>query len=106
MQPHERGLEAQGGLRRGWLGDALIVGVVGLACGRVGGAGSVLVEDRRVVSGVLAAVKAGLPRDVERALERVVECPQSDLVAGADGAWGAEEVRAGPALLVGDDRPQ
>src|SRR4051794_2841985 len=106
MQPHERGLKAQWGLRRCWLGDALIVRVLGRACRRVGGAGSVLVEDRRGVRGVLATVKAGLPRDVERALQRVVQRPQSDLVAGADGAWGAEEVRAGPALLVCDDRPQ
>ena len=49
-----------------------------------------------MLSRVLATVKAGLPRDVERALQRVVQCPQSDLVAGTDRACGAPDEPPAP----------
>ena len=50
--------------------------------------------------------EAGLPGRVEGGAERVVERAQPDLVAGGDLLAGANETRAGSALLGVDDRPQ
>jgi hypothetical protein len=46
------------------------------------------------------------PWRVEGAPERVVERAQADLVACPQRAAGADQVCAGAALLVGDDRAQ
>ena len=98
MQPDRRLLEAQRAgqcrvarrrARRGRRGR--------LALGR---------RRRRRVRWCPAALEAGAPGRVERAAQRVVERAQPDLVARLHRASRADQMRAGAALLGGDDRAQ
>jgi hypothetical protein len=53
-----------------------------------------------------AGLESRPPGRVECALQRVVERTETDLIARTQGAAGPDEVGAGAALLVGNDRSQ
>jgi hypothetical protein len=99
MEPQQRLLEADRGDRRRRLG----CGARALGQAPVGASRRLFVgrDGGRALRGPASGLEARLARRLEGAPEGLVERAQADLVAGAQSAAGANEVRPGASLLVG-----